>query len=672
MNLTKLFNFNYLKQNLKKSKAVLLIFILLIPILNTLALVSTTINDDGFIPSLTDLSMVNIIGMYFLPIIISICLFNYLFKKKSVDFVNSMPINRKSIFITNTIGGILLIILMLITNTLLIFIISLIFNISITISMLLDYFIIWLTIYTFVFTASNLSNVVSGNTITSIIITLLLIFFIPFLSSYTSLLKEDSTNYDYYIEIKDDTITNDYICSKSDIDCTINKELNRYNININEEKNMNYNPLFDFIFKDLYGYYNQNTLSFSLKLVILSIIYIIFGYILFQKRKMEVSETSFKNIHIHNIIKSLTLLPFMAVSYIICRDSSYIAMIFVIIVMLIYYFIYDLITKKSITNIKYLLFYFTLSVCIYSIIFSCFGIEKDNTKVLEYNSIKSVAVNFSNYGITTLNNDTSSRVFINNKELLNLLMHSTLSYNQGNNYIRYYIKIGNKIYSLDTSLSEDDYNKVLNILYNNKEYIKEYKDIDFDNVYAIKLGRKIYNKNESKDMVKLIKNTLNNMTLEEFINLQNKYKYTSNNSYDIKLYSYAKNEQKIYKLSGYINYDLLNSVVNSNNNLLKENMKNIIPRNYYIEYSNKYFNEEYDISYNLINLASEELYSYILKEVNNNVDMKKEFVSLNLCLDNNCYDFTSNNIVDFKEILESKRSSLDLSQDDYIGVTDEY
>ena len=103
MNLTKLFNINYLRQNLKKSKVILLIFTLLIPILNTLALIMTSINSNNYVPSLLDISVINIVGIYFLPLVISICLFNFMFKKKSVDFINSMPISRKSIFITNRI-----------------------------------------------------------------------------------------------------------------------------------------------------------------------------------------------------------------------------------------------------------------------------------------------------------------------------------------------------------------------------------------------------------------------------------------------------------------------------------------------------------------------------------------------------------------------------------------
>ena len=57
-----------------------------------------------------------LLGTFILPIIISICLFNYIYKKKSVDFINSMPISRKSIFITNTILGIIIIIFFILNS----------------------------------------------------------------------------------------------------------------------------------------------------------------------------------------------------------------------------------------------------------------------------------------------------------------------------------------------------------------------------------------------------------------------------------------------------------------------------------------------------------------------------------------------------------------------------
>ena len=176
MNLMKLFNINYLKQNFKKSKVILSIFVGLIPILNTIILIMNFNNNNNNVFSFTEISVINFIGIYILPIIVSICLFNYIYKKKSVDFINSMPISRKSVFVTNTLFGILIFLSMLIVNVLLMLILTFVFNIPITFMMIFDYLWYWFIIYMFTFSATNLAMTVSGNAITQVIVTLLLVF----------------------------------------------------------------------------------------------------------------------------------------------------------------------------------------------------------------------------------------------------------------------------------------------------------------------------------------------------------------------------------------------------------------------------------------------------------------------------------------------------------------
>ena len=186
MNLTKLFNKNYFIQNVLKSKAVIAVIIGIIPILNAIFLM--TLSSDSQTPivaDIRDISILNIIGMYVIPIILSLCLFGYVFKKKSVDFINSMPLTRKTIFITNSVGGILLIVVMMLINVLLLGIESLIFtNLIIPFQMLIDYFILWSVAYIFVFSVANIAISLSGNHITMIILTAVILFFIPFMHNY--------------------------------------------------------------------------------------------------------------------------------------------------------------------------------------------------------------------------------------------------------------------------------------------------------------------------------------------------------------------------------------------------------------------------------------------------------------------------------------------------------
>jgi len=149
MNLKNYFNIKYALQNLKKSRGTLALFLGIFPIINCLILL-LFYADTSVIPSILDMSILNICGLYILPIVISLCLFQFIFKKKSVDFIGSMPISRKSIFITNTITGICLILLMQLINVILILIVGAVTSSIIPFRMLLDYFILMLQYLFFV------------------------------------------------------------------------------------------------------------------------------------------------------------------------------------------------------------------------------------------------------------------------------------------------------------------------------------------------------------------------------------------------------------------------------------------------------------------------------------------------------------------------------------------
>ena len=109
MNLMKLFNFKFLMQNIKKSKALIILLTIVVPMFTSIMLLSIDVN---YALPFWELSIINIIGMYIIPIVLSMTLFNYVYKKNSVDFIGSMPLSRNTIFLTNTIGGIAIIIIM--------------------------------------------------------------------------------------------------------------------------------------------------------------------------------------------------------------------------------------------------------------------------------------------------------------------------------------------------------------------------------------------------------------------------------------------------------------------------------------------------------------------------------------------------------------------------------
>ena len=123
MRLKILFNRKYFWQNVMKSKAVLALVFGIIPILNAIfVLLNATSVENTELIDFTELSIINLFGMYVIPIVVALCLLGYVFKRKSVDFINSMPLSRREIYVTNATGGIILLVLMQAISTLLIFV----------------------------------------------------------------------------------------------------------------------------------------------------------------------------------------------------------------------------------------------------------------------------------------------------------------------------------------------------------------------------------------------------------------------------------------------------------------------------------------------------------------------------------------------------------------------
>ena len=154
MNLMKLFNMKYFMQNVKKSKMAILLFLSIVPIFTALTII--TLGKDSIL-EFWKLGLANIIFMYITPFVLSVVLFGYVYKKKSIDFIGSMPISRKSIFITNTIGGSILLILSQLVTLLVSLLAGTLVGGTVFVGMLWDIFVYQSIAYIFVFTISNLA-----------------------------------------------------------------------------------------------------------------------------------------------------------------------------------------------------------------------------------------------------------------------------------------------------------------------------------------------------------------------------------------------------------------------------------------------------------------------------------------------------------------------------------
>lgn len=462
MNLTSWFNFKFLKENFKKSRAIILLCIFLLPILTFITNLIKISDSSDFIPNIYHLSYLFIVGLYIIPIVLSITLFSFVFKRKSCDFVMSFPITKRQIFMTNTVGGIGLILILNILNCLMLFLVSLISsNIFIPGRMIFDIFLLWTVAYIFVFVVSNIAISVSANKITSVVVVLLILFLIPFLHTFITVNGSLFNNRESGVLYENRCINND---------C--------YDINYNVVRDSNYTVPYLLISK---VFLNNNKLNYNVSIVktfVLSLIYIFVGLLLFDRKKFEIVETSFKSEKIHLFVKSLTVIPFLALGYLVFKESGfsfeymtyYILLLAIIITYLI---IYDLITRKRVLNV-FKSFLYTLFSLVFVILLGMTS-SLDNNKYLDVDNIKEITLSDSN----KLKKSGSTR----DRELIKYIFDNCKNYDvYEENTISVSTRDGSFTYYFDFTFDNSEYTYIVDKL-NKDDYYK--KSIDNSKPYVI-------------------------------------------------------------------------------------------------------------------------------------------------------------------------------------------
>ena len=308
MSLTKLFNFKYFKENVKKSKGIILLMLVFIPMFTVLQLMnSTSIDVYSFMP----LGAINIFLTYILPFLLSLSLFGYVYKRTSVDFMGSMPLSRKTIFATNTVGGIALILLIQFATFILTVIMAQFIDAIIFTRLAFDIFLYQTLAYIFIFVISNLAMSVSGNLMTQIVTAVLIFLVYPVVTFYIS-------------EMAD-----------------VNINILGLNMNYSQEYNEMSLPIMILV-----GAGNPGIFS-VVKTIILCVIYTFAGAYLFDKRKMEKAGESFISDKSHLVVKGLTLIPFVIIAIEIFDYSGASEILLLAAIVVVYWFVYDLITAKK-------------------------------------------------------------------------------------------------------------------------------------------------------------------------------------------------------------------------------------------------------------------------------------------------------------------------------------
>ena len=413
MNLMKLFNLKYFLQNVKKSKALIILLTIVVPMFTSIMLLSI---DTNYAIPFWELSIINIIGMYIIPIALSMTLFSYVYKKNSVDFMGSMPLSRSTIFLTNTIGGIAIIIIMqLITLISTLFLSKILSGLIIFGSMLWDIFVFYTVAYIFVFTVSNLAMSFSGNKFSQLVSICLILFLIPFI-----IMSCDAFGDDYsYINIEEKIA---YSSGEMTPRITID----------NPEYFTAPNYIFGMITGAEYKYTNESVV----KMLVLTIIYTIIGLFIFKRKRLEMAGESYEKEIIHLVVKMLTFIPFMFIYCSLSNSDKSSVFLFFVAIMAVYYFLFDLITNKKIKmkiSIPAFIISWVLVFAVYEGIIPKFG--RNNIDIIKINEVQSVCIESINY--TSYSSRCSFGLLIEDEELIKLILtEAGRSYPESSSYIR--------------------------------------------------------------------------------------------------------------------------------------------------------------------------------------------------------------------------------------------
>ena len=556
----KLINFNFIKENTKKSLGILLFLFFIIPIVNILYLFNM-LNQQIYVINLIDLTKMTYFASFIFPVVIAYILNNYLFKQNSLDFYLSKPINKRKLFFSNILAGLLLILVLLIINVIVFSLFNLT-NLSIPFALLFDYFIYTFVLYSFIYIVITLAISLCGNFITALIVSIILIWSFPITLDVDKLLSENYT--ETYIKFKGDN--NEYY--------------------VDHIKNIKH-PL---TLPSSYVLKKEFNTADIIKTSLLSIIYIFAGYVLFKRRKTENITSGFKNESLHYVVKTISLLPFMLLNALFLKEKTIFTGLIITLAAIFYYLIYDLLTQKKLykplkSAIIFTWTYIILSLCFYGIISAY-----NKKQVINCNELTTSNA-YSEYLTTTVTSfDLIKNSFNNHSDTSEL-------FNINNNSYQIIVPLSSDAFTSIHKNDLSDYIKYINnASYKNTTaaYYNNYKlnvdKLDLDNIKIDKnnyrLGIKLYIYKNHEYQILTIPNNVNKKTMNYITTFLNE-----------KFLSYNDTSKQISIING--NKDLTNLleyVSEKDDNALT----NYLKKHYNDEYKGEYIELIYGTNDNYI------------------------------------------------------------------------
>ena len=633
MNLKALFNFNFLKENVRKSKGLLAFLLGVIPIINIIFLIVLLTTSSSNLLEFDIVSFLTYAGIIFIPLSLSVTLFGFVLKKKSVDFILSKPISRKSLFITNTLGGILVILVFMIINTLIFGLFGLVFeSLTIPFGLLVDYFLFWFISYVFMFTVINLAIVLSGNLITSIVVALIILLIVPYLNGINYITQDYYSGDNYIICENPDCKPESYYCYNDD-DCEEHLLNNEYRLYYGKLLTYNFTAplvMLNEAANNNDTFYNSISL---IKMIVLSVIYFAIGYFVFKNRKMENNETSFKSSFAHYLVKGITLFPICLLTYAIIEETGAIGWLISIVGIIIYSVVYDLITRREIYKpVKSLIISALLFFLFTGVYASYFKVFDNPEKVIK----KVDSITYEGMKIT----DT---------DLINNIIKSLLDKNTtGSSYVYNFIfTSGNTQYEVTADINETLNNLLqdeLNIW--NKEKIKKF---DFNRIHYM----------EYNDTMIPITKELKNI-IKDNIHKIDEFDIDSLSETDtLYLYSYHNHHYESVMIPIKLDSELFNKIITYQNELFikfREKIDYELSYNLNAYDSDVFSDEDYYVFDYVIRSNMTKFINYLKND--NKIDANKDLTYIRVYDMNKAYTITISDVQLFKEEFDSYKENL--------------
>lgn len=557
----KLFNCNFLKENIRKSKEVLALLGVLLPILSIIFtfLLRSVESTDLAIITFPRMSLIASIGVFVIPPILAYCLFGFIFNKKKIDFYLSKPVSRKSIFVTNIIGGSILLVLLILICSLFFALLSMITDFVCPWLMILDYFIHWSISYLFMFYVSTFAICFAGNMITSFVIVCLCLFFYPFVNLVYNEVRGTSN---VLYECEGTSCPKEApLCVENIENCREHAQNNEFYLGAEEKKaEATFTAPLNYIKVQKY-----ETLSI-IKTIILSVAYICAGYHALKKRKMENNEVSFSNPYLHFGIKTLVFIPVVTLTMHIISSSGSAFIPISLLICAMFYLLYDLLTMKTIYKVKLSILVFSITLVLATIgtglLIKASEIQKE--VILKVNDIENIELTLRYANYDTIKIEDKSII----ESILTEIIHSQQIMEIHDEHLdNITISAKGKVYEKSGyfAISENLYQKVI-------DYAKEiklqsiYEKLDYNHLdYIEKSLKRMDITSELKKLLMEASYESNPSKMQNYLNL---YKY-ENHDYKIVYFS-ANTTKELYNyVIHYFNNELLKKydTIKKNGNL---------------------------------------------------------------------------------------------------------